>query len=326
MITYSKQADGTFLKEGAFAAVPAEVRIQVGDAKPFSGTYTLAQAESIIESAIAKGQVVKDTYRILPMEEKLEKAPKAPKQPKAPKEPKEPKAAKEPKAPRVVKYEKTKLVEIYNVNHSLDEVVAQTGASRVYAHRVLVQMGVWVAPVREAKAEVALTEAEEARILAIITASTNVEGVAAEEAKENGQTTLTRAQAIKQLRKEQRIASRPPKEAKAPRVLKYSKEDFVRIYLVNHSLDEVIQQTGASRVWSQRVLVQRGVWVKPVKADKPVAVAEPTPAVQEPAATPATKKAKGPKAAKVTTPAPAKAKKSKPQQSAPPVETTSTKA
>lgn len=299
MITYVKQLDGTFVKAGAFAEVPSEVRIQVGDARPFSGSYTLAQATAIIEDAIAKNQVVKEKYAILPMEVKEPKAAKEPKQPKEPKAPKAAKTPAEPKAPRVVKYEKSKLVEIYNVNHSLDEVVSQTGASRVYAHRVLVQMGVWVTPVRAAKAEIVLTEAEVIRVNAIQT-ETNVDRVAA----------------IKQLRKEQRIAARPPKEAKAPRVLKYSKDDFVRIYLVNHSLDEVISQTGASRVWAQRVLVQKNVWVKPVAK-----VAE----VVAPVATPAPKEAKAPKVAApkaAVTPKPAK--KSKPNQVAPPVETTST--
>lgn len=323
MITYTRQADDTWLKQGEFAYAPAEVRIQIGDGKPMSSTYTLQAAQALIEDAIAKKQVKQDVYRILPMDEKLGKPSKpeavlteadearvaeiladpvaaqgldrkaAIKQLR-----KEQKAAGKPvRTPKAKKYSNEKFVEIYQTsNNSLDEVCKQTGASRVWAQRVLVKLGVYVKPIKEAKPEVVLTPEEDARVGAIIAASTNVEGVEAQTAVENGQGILTRAQAIKQLRKEQRVAARPAREAKGPRVTKYSKQDFVDTYLANHSLDEVCTKTGASRVWAQRVLVQQGVWVAPVKAAKPAADPTPAPSVL-PAAKPA-KPAKAPKAAK----------------------------
>lgn len=290
MIKYTRNADGTYTKTGGFEKEPTEVRIQVADGRPFSGGYTLAQATAIIEDGIAKNQVQKDSYTILPIESKTPKAEKAPKEPKAPKAPKEPKAAKEPKAN---KYSADDFVRIYNETKSLDAVVKQTGASRVWAQRVLVKHGVWVKPVRAVKPEVELTLEEETRVADII-------------ATLAGQTELpaTRQQAIKQLRKEQRIAARPPKTPKAPRVLKYSKDDFAVVYAKNHSLKEVCEATGASPVWAQRVLVRLGVWVKPVKA---AVTPAPAPVVETPA--PAPKAVKTPKAPKAAKPAAPKAEK-----------------
>jgi hypothetical protein len=74
MITYTKNGDGTYTKAGGFAAAPAEVRIQIGDGKPFSGSYTLDQATHIIEDAIAKGQVAKDKYILSTSRQALRKA------------------------------------------------------------------------------------------------------------------------------------------------------------------------------------------------------------------------------------------------------------
>jgi hypothetical protein len=87
-IKYSRQADGTYLKTGEFTVVPEEVLIQVGDGVPFKGSYTLSQATKIIEEAITKGQVSKESYSILPVPEKTEKVAKEPKVPKVPKIPK----------------------------------------------------------------------------------------------------------------------------------------------------------------------------------------------------------------------------------------------
>lgn len=271
MITYTKNADGTFTKAGEFAAVPVEVLIQIGDAKPFSSTYTLQAATTLIEDAIKKNQVKADVYRILPIQEKIGKT----------KAPREPKAAKEPKAPKVPKekkYSNEKFVEIYKAsNNSLDEVCKQTGASRVWAQRVLVKLGVYVKPIKAAKPEVVLTSEEETRVAQLLLACDPAStGPVADLLYPN------RAAAIKQLRKEQRIAARPAREPKGPRVTKYSKQDFVDAYLVNHSLDEVCAKTGASRVWAQRVLVKLGVWVapvKPIKADKPASVPDSTPGI-----------------------------------------------
>jgi hypothetical protein len=96
-ITYTKQADGTFLKEGSFPAAPAEVRIACGNQPASGSAYTLARAQEIIEEAIAKQQVKHDKYAIVATEEniaeaevKAEKAAKKVKVPKAPKAPKEP--------------------------------------------------------------------------------------------------------------------------------------------------------------------------------------------------------------------------------------------
>src|SRR6202007_453788 len=109
---------------------------------PFSGNYTLEQATGIIEDAIAKGQVKKEFYAILPVPEKI-----------------------------------------------VTPTVAQN---------------------------VELTEEEVARVNAIQTEQ-NVDRVAA----------------IKQLRKEQRAAAKPPKapkEPKAPKVKKYSNEQMISVY------------------------------------------------------------------------------------------------
>ena len=87
-IKYSRQTDGTYLKTGEFLTIPEEVLIQVGDGVPFKGSYTLSQATKIIEEAITKGQVSKESYSILPVPEKTEKVAKESKVPKVPKVPK----------------------------------------------------------------------------------------------------------------------------------------------------------------------------------------------------------------------------------------------
>ena len=96
-ITYTKQADGTWLKQGEFAAIPAEVRIACGGQPAGGSVYTLQRATEIVEEAIAKGHVKHDLYSIVATEEVVtaatEKAAKV-KTPKAPKEPKAPKVAK----------------------------------------------------------------------------------------------------------------------------------------------------------------------------------------------------------------------------------------
>lgn len=292
MITFTKQTDGTFLQQGEFAAAPAEVLIKIDDSKPMSTKYTLDNALALIKTAIDKKQVKGDVYTILAVVEKIDtpKPPKAPKAPKVVLTPEEKAAAKaakkaekdaakaaKPSAPRKErKYSDEKFVEIYKAsNNSLDEVVKQTGASRVWAQRVLVRQGVWVAaPKKEkvVKAEVQLSPEDESRVNVIIAASTNVEGVEAQTAAENGQVApLTRAQAIKQLRKEQRAANKP---VRTPKATKYSKADFITIYQSNgNSLDAVVKATGASKVWAQRVLVAAGVWVKVAKLAKAQAAA-----------------------------------------------------
>lgn len=68
-ITYTRQEDGTFKKEGEIGAVP-EVRIKIGGQEPFSNTMTLAEATKVVEDAIAKGQVKHDLYSILAEPEK----------------------------------------------------------------------------------------------------------------------------------------------------------------------------------------------------------------------------------------------------------------
>lgn len=302
MITFTKQADGTFLQQGEFTAVPAEVQIKIDDSKPMSTKYTLANAIDLVKTAIAKKQVKGNVYTILAVPEKVEtdKSAKAPKVVLTPEQKEAAKAVKTaakaaakaekaaskpaaaPKPPRKErKYSDEKFVEIYKAsNNSLDEVVKQTGASRVWAQRVLVRQGVWVAaPKKEkvVKPEVQLSPEDESRVNAIIAASTNVEGAEAQTAAENGQVApLTRAQAIKQLRKEQRAANKP---VHTPKATKYSKADFISIYQSNgNSLDAVVKATGASKVWAQRVLVAAGVWVK---AEKP---AKAQAATTEPAA------------------------------------------
>lgn len=295
MITYTKQGDGTYLKAGAFATEPKEVRIQIGETKPFSGSYTLAQATLIIEDAITKKQVAKDVYKILPPEVPVVKAVKEPKvkTPKAEKAPKVPKPPKEPKVktPRVVKYDVQKFAAIYAVNKSLDEVCAQTGASKAYAHRALVKLGLYEKPVKAVKAEVVLTEDEVTRVNAIQTEQ-NVDRVAA----------------IKVLRKEQRAANRPVKTPKGPRVLKYSLEQFASVYKETGSADAVVAATGASKVYAIRALTKLGLYVKPVKVVAPV-VAAPAVAAEVPVEAPAVA-------------APKRARKSKPNQEVPAVETT----
>lgn len=310
MITYTRNADNTFTKAGSFAAAPAEVMIQIDGGKPFAQRYNLQQATQLIEDAISKGQVKKDKYSILPIPEVVAKAPRAPRVPKELK-------VKEPKGPRVVKYSKDDMLRVYAETKSLDEVVKQVGASRIWAQRVLVNAGVFEKPVREAKPEVTFTPEQEARITVII-----------EQLATQTEIPATRQSAVKQLKKEERAANRPAKAPKAPRVLKYSKEDFVKIYTEQgHSLDAVVAQTGASRVWAQRVLVAQGVWVKPVKvaAVVPAPVAEPQP--EEPKAAKAPKAVKEPKAPKApktpAAPKPAAKKKSAPNQEVPPVETKS---
>lgn len=287
MITFTKQADGTWLQQGEFSAAPAEVQIKIDDGKPMATKYTLANAVELVKTAIAKGQVKGSVYTILGVIEKEApaKVTKAPKVTLTPEQKEAAKAAKKaekdaakaakaaskpaaaPKPPRKErKYSDEKFVEIYKAsNNSLDEVVKQTGASRVWAQRVLVRQGVWVAaPKKEkvVKPEVVLTPEEEARVLEISTTA--------------GETPLSRKDSIKLLRKEQRAANKP---VRTPKATKYSKADFITIYKSNsNSLDAVVKATGASKVWAQRVLVAAGVWVK---ADKP---AKTQAAATEPAA------------------------------------------
>lgn len=317
MITYTRQPDGTFVKAGEFAAVPAEVRIQIGDTKPFSGSYTLAQATAIIEEAISKNQVQKDVYRILPVEEKAPKAakaPKAPKEPKAPKQPKAPKPPKEKKERKPPKYDVQQFVTIYKNTGNLEDVMKATGASRAYVHRSLVKLGLYQKPAPKVKPEATLTEAEEARLVEIL--ATFTETIVGD----------PRKLAIKQLRKEQRAANKPPKAPKAPRVFKYDIQQFAAIYKATGDLNAVVIQTGASKVYAQRALTKLGLYVKPVKqttasvtptpapAETVVATEVPAPAVEQAQPTEA------PAAVK-----PARVRKSKPHQQAPAVETTSTK-
>lgn len=300
MITYTKNADGTFTKAGAFAAAPAEVLIQIGDSKPFSGSYTLAQATQIIENAIAKGQVKRDKYAILPVPEKAVK-PAKPKAPRAPKAPKQPKEKKPPK------YDVQQFATIYQNTKSLDDVCKATGASRAYAHRALVKLGLYEKPATAVKPVAVLTEAQEARVQEIIAAQLAVDGAVAD-----------RKAAIKQLRKEVRTAERIAKKAAEPkkeRVLKYSVAQFQEIYQSTNDVNQVVLATGASKVYVIRALTKLGVYQKPVKAapaPAPTPVAEPAPEV---AAVPA--------AAEETKPA--KKKKSAPQQEQPPVESKPTK-
>lgn len=294
MITYTKQEDGTFLKAGEFAAAPAEVLIQIGDAKPFSGSYTLAQAQQIIEDAIAKGQVKRDKYAILPVPEKVGKV----KTPKAPKEPKAPKPPKEKKPP---KYDVQQFATIYQNTKSLEDVCKATGASRAYAHRALVKLGLYEKPVAAVKPAVVLEEAEEARVQEIIAGQLAVDGGVAD-----------RKAAIKQLRKEQRAAKKAANaQPKKARVLKYSVAQFQEIYQSTSDVNQVVLATGASKVYVIRALTKLGVYQKPAKA---VPASTEAPVVETPAA-PATE------TAPAETPAPAaKKRKSAPQQEQPPVE------
>ena len=290
MITYTRQGDGTYLKAGAFASVPtAGVKIQIDDGKPFSGDYTLAQAEHIIEDAMSKGQMKKDVYKIIPIPEKAAKPAKEPKPPRE-------KKVKEPKAPRVAKYDVQQFATIYKNTKSLDDVVKATGASRAYAHRALVKLGLYEKPVVEPKPEVTLSPEDETRVAELVAAGTT-------------EAPVTRKAAIKQLRKEQRAARKAANaEPKAPRVLKYDVNQFAEIYKATGDVNQIVLQTGASKVYAIRALIKLGVYTKPVKAEKPAPVETPAtpvvPATEAPA-----------EAAK-----PKRAPKSKPQQEAPPVE------
>lgn len=294
MITYTRQEDGTFLKQGEFAAAPTEVLIQIGDAKPFSGNYTLAQAQQIIEDAISKKQVKKDVYRILPVPEKVSKA-------KAPKPPKEPKAPKPPKEKKPPKYDVQQFATIYQNTKSLDDVCKATGASRAYAHRALVKLGLYEKPAAKVKPAAVLTEAQEARVQEIIAAQLAVDGGVAD-----------RKAAVKQMKAEARKAERDAKKAAEPkkeRVFKYSVQQFREIYEATHDVNQIIVATGASKVYVIRALTKLGVYQKPVKATPaPATVEAPATLVPEPAP--------------VAEPAPApKKRKSAPQQEQPPVET-----
>ncbi|VVB51598.1 Uncharacterised protein [uncultured archaeon] len=286
MISYTRQDDGTFLKQGEFAAVPAEVLIQIGDSKPFSGNYTLAQATQIIEDAIKKNQVKKDLYRILPVPEKLSKA----KTPKAPKEPKAPKAPKEKKPP---KYDVQQFAQIYQNTKSLDDVVKATGASRAYAHRALVKLGLYEKPAAKVVAPVVLSEADEARVQEIIQVQLSADGGVA-----------NRKAAIKQLRKEQRTAEREAKRANEPkkeRVFKYSVQQFREIYeATGGDVNQIMLTTGASKVYIIRALTKLGVYQKPVKVQP---ATEPTAPAPEPTTVPVSEPSPAP-AATEPTPAP----------------------
>lgn len=325
MITYTRQPDDTFLKQGEFAAVPAEVLIQIGDAKPFSGNYTLAAATQIIEDAIAKKQVKKDVYRILPVPVKEVKV----KTPKAPKEPKAPKPPKEKKPP---KYDVQQFATIYANTKSLDDVVKATGASRAYAHRALVKLGVYEKPAAKVVPPVVLTEAEESRVAEISAQLAGQADYALDESKEtpDANTKRIRKAAIKQLRAEVRKAEREAKKAAEPkkeRVFKYSVQQFREIYEATHDVNQIMLATGASKVYIIRALTKLGVYQRPVKATPaPAPAPEPT-AVPHGAGAGAPSGNGGPNAtatpapAPEPTPAPKGKKKSAPQQQQPPVET-----
>jgi hypothetical protein len=152
LISYTRQKDGTFLKEGSFAVTPKEVRLQIGDAPPFENHYTLEQAVNLIEEGIRKNQVKKDLYRILPMPE-VEK-PKVVKEPKPPREPKV-KVPKEPKAP---KYDLEQFVTIYQNTKSIKDVCTATGASYSFVQRTLIDRGLY-----QKQVKVPLTPEEKAK-------------------------------------------------------------------------------------------------------------------------------------------------------------------
>lgn len=294
MITFTKQADGTWLQQGEFAAAPAEVQIKIDDGKPMATKYTLTNALELVKTAIAKGQVKGSVYTVLgvPEKEVVTKPAKAPKIVLTPEQKEAAKAAKTaakaaakaekaaskpaaaPKPPRKErKYSDEKFVEIYKAsNNSLDEVVKQTGASRVWAQRVLVRQGVWIAaPKKEkvVKPVVQLSPEEETRLVDIAAGFNET----LDESKETADafTARQRKAAIKQLRKEQKAANKP---ISTPKATKYVKADFISVYQSNgNSLDAVVKATGASKVWAQRVLVAAGVWVKAEKPAKTQAAA-----------------------------------------------------
>lgn len=137
-ITYTKQGDGTFLKEGSFQAVPAEVRIACGGQPATGSKYTLARATEIIEEAIAKGQVKHDKYSIVAAEEAVEAAVIKASKVKKPKAPKDPNAPVDPNAPapvkvdRKTKYDTAQFVTLYTEGKSIEEVIKATGASYAF--------------------------------------------------------------------------------------------------------------------------------------------------------------------------------------------------
>jgi hypothetical protein len=67
MITFTRQQDGTYKREGELAS--QRVQIQIEDQTPF-GIYDLAEAVAFLEDAIAKSQVKMSQYSIVPLEAK----------------------------------------------------------------------------------------------------------------------------------------------------------------------------------------------------------------------------------------------------------------
>jgi hypothetical protein len=64
MITFTRQQDGTYKREGELAS--RRVQIQIDNQVPF-GSYDLAEAVAFLEDAIAKGQVKANRYSIVPL-------------------------------------------------------------------------------------------------------------------------------------------------------------------------------------------------------------------------------------------------------------------
>jgi hypothetical protein len=67
MITFTRQNDGSYKREGETTS--RKVQIQIENNPPF-GSYKLAEAVEIIESAIAKRQVKVNQYSIVPLKPK----------------------------------------------------------------------------------------------------------------------------------------------------------------------------------------------------------------------------------------------------------------
>lgn len=244
MIQYKRQADGSFLKSGELVA--AEVYIKIDSQESFSNSYTVAQATSIIENAIAKGQVNHDTYSIIPVPEKPLSGAAAKN------------AAKSAEAVATLTPEELARLATIQAEQNLEPPAALKVLRK--EQKAAAKAAVKAAkPPKAPKASTAkqLTPEEEARVAVILAGL------------EPG---TDQKIAVKQLRKEQRVArlaaARAAKPAKAPKAPKAPKpegtkkpglnaEDIAKRYKAGESVGAIAKALGASYMGVRLSLIRQ---------------------------------------------------------------------
>lgn len=140
-ITYTRQADGTFVKSGTGLTEvleKAKVRIFIGP-KPGMAQYSLKEATEIIENAIAKQQVRAEEYSIVPVE-----LPEPEAKPHIPNPTPETAAAgtcTAEKKVRSTKYDVDQMLALFDQTKDVKAVVAATGASEAFTRWTLKKNG-----------------------------------------------------------------------------------------------------------------------------------------------------------------------------------------